>query len=207
LKSLGVAAAKCQMLPYGIDTTRFRPRDQPREGDGLNLLFNGAVGLRKGVPYLLEALRRLDSRNIHCRLVGPLHIQPDRLRQYAKWIEVVGPIPRAEIMRMYRWADALVLPSIAEGSALVTYESLASGLPVITTPNAGSVVRDYIDGFIVPIRDTDALARRLEQLLRERDLLSTMSHAALARRDDLGLEAYNARILDLIRSVHLCAAP
>ena len=64
----------------------------------------------------------------------------------------------------YQQADIFVLPSIEEGSALVTYEAMACGLPVVTTPNAGSVVRDGVEGFIVSIRDPDALAERIESV-------------------------------------------
>jgi glycosyltransferase involved in cell wall biosynthesis len=59
----------------------------------------------------------------------------------------------------------------------VTYEALACGLPVLTTPNAGSVARDGIEGFIVPARDVDALARALERLRRDERLRDAMGCA------------------------------
>ncbi len=102
LKSLGVADEKCKLLPYGIDTAKFQPKQTARVGGGLNLLFTGFVGLRKGVPYLLEALRLLHSREMDCRLVGTVELDRRRLDEYAPWMEVLGPIPRTEIMRMYR---------------------------------------------------------------------------------------------------------
>ena len=57
-------------------------------------------------------------------------------------------------------ADVFVFPSLFEGSAVVTYEALACGLPSIVTPNAGSVVRDGVDGFHVPAGDVGASPRR-----------------------------------------------
>ena len=65
---------------------------------------------------------------------------------------------------LYAWANVFVLPSICEGSAMVTYEALSWGLPIITTYNTGSIVRDNIDGFIVPIRDSQAIANKLMHL-------------------------------------------
>jgi glycosyltransferase involved in cell wall biosynthesis len=62
---------------------------------------------------------------------------------------------------LYAWADVFLLPSICEGSAMVTYEALSWGLPVITTHNAGSIVRDTVDGWLVPIRDSEAIAKKL----------------------------------------------
>ena len=61
-------------------------------------------------------------------------------------------------------ADVFVFPSLFEGSAVVTYEALACGLPCVVTPDAGSVVRDGVEGFVVAPRDVDGLAERMEQL-------------------------------------------
>jgi glycosyltransferase involved in cell wall biosynthesis len=72
-------------------------------------------------------------------------------------------------------------------------------LPVITTPNAGSVVRDGVDGFIVPIRDAEAIAEKLERLVRKRDLLAWMSANALARSREFTVEKYGERLLAAIR--------
>ena len=61
-------------------------------------------------------------------------------------------------------ADVFVFPSLFEGSAVVTYEALATGLPSVVSPSAGSIVRDGIEGFVVPPSQVDLLARRMEQL-------------------------------------------
>src|SRR6185503_19097558 len=73
-------------------------------------------------------------------------------------LKFLGRVPRAGMVSEFARADVLVLPSLAEGSAEVTYEALACGVPVITTPEAGSVVRDGVEGRIVPSRDPEALA-------------------------------------------------
>jgi glycosyltransferase involved in cell wall biosynthesis len=95
----------------------------------------------------------------------------------------------------YAWADVFLLPSICEGSATVCYEALAAGLPVITTENAGSVVRDHTEGFIVPIRDASAIVERLETLHRDRALVESMSRAALERSRDFTVKKYGERLL------------
>jgi starch synthase len=74
-----------------------------------------------------------------------------------------------------------VFPSLFEGSAVVTYEALASGLPCVVTAEAGSVVRDGLEGFIVGARDVDALAARMATLGRDRELRARMAAAARAR--------------------------
>ncbi|MCK4375945.1 MAG: glycosyltransferase family 4 protein, partial [Candidatus Brocadiae bacterium] len=113
-------------------------------------------------------------------------------------VEVVGPVPRDEVMMHYRWADVFCLPSICEGSATVTYEALAAGLPVVTTSNTGSIVRDGVEGFIVPIRDSDAIADALARLLKDRQLLRDMSQAALDRSAYGSLDAYGERLVSAL---------
>jgi glycosyltransferase involved in cell wall biosynthesis len=198
LESLGVERTKCHVVPYGVDTTIFRPRGQRSHTPDLKVLFVGAVGLRKGVPYLLEALRKIEDVRIQCRLIGEIEIQRSWLDKHVGTAQLVGPVPRSEMTSLYDWADVLVLPSICEGSATVTYEALASGLPVITTPNSGSVVRDGKDGFVVPIRDPDAIAARLRQLIEDRELLRSMAANARRRGLEFSLESYGDRLIELI---------
>jgi glycosyltransferase involved in cell wall biosynthesis len=90
----------------------------------------------------------------------------------------------------YQRADVFVFPSIEEGSALVTYEALAYGLPVVTTFNAGSVVEEGEEGFIVPIRDPNALAERLEVLFKDESLRKKMSEKASAKAKVYTWERY-----------------
>jgi len=97
---------------------------------------------------------------------------------------------------VFQQCDVFVFPSIKEGSALVTCEAMAAGLPVIATPNAGSVARDGEDGFLVPIRDMDTLCKRLEQLRRDQALRIRMSQSARRCAEQFTWRAYSDRLLD-----------
>jgi glycosyltransferase involved in cell wall biosynthesis len=145
----------------------------PRErGDGLRILFAGEVCLRKGIPYLLEALKQLKGKiPFTCKIAGGIAIHPERVSEYSDVCDFLGRVPRSQMAELYAWADVFVFPSICEGSAMVTYEALLWGLPMITTPNAGSVIRDTVDGFIIPIRDSEAIAEKLMNLFKEDSLL------------------------------------
>lgn len=198
LRACGVAEEKCRVVPYGVPLDRFFPTRR-RESAKLRLLFAGEVGLRKGVPYLLEALRLIDSALIETVVAGRLVLDRSRLRPYEHLAAFPGAVPRREMPSLFQWADILVLPSICEGSAVVAYEALASGVPVIATPNAGVPVRDGIDGLIVPIRDAEALAAALERFVRDRDFLRSCSEKALGGRDRLGLNVYGRRLASAIR--------
>ncbi|MCB1805584.1 MAG: glycosyltransferase family 4 protein, partial [Candidatus Competibacteraceae bacterium] len=156
----GVSADKISVIPYGVDIQRFPSPEKKAvvSNDGpLKILFAGQVGLRKGIPDLLMTLQKFKPGEIHARIAGTIALEHKRLRGYGESVQFLGQVPRSEIQQLFNWADIFVLPSIVEGSATVTYEALMSGVPVITTPNAGSIVRDGEDGFIVPIRDPDAL--------------------------------------------------
>ena len=198
--SLGVPPDKIAVVPYGINVRAYRCERDPYRGDRpLRVLFVGAVNLMKGIRYLLEALRVLDTRQIGARLVGPIMASAEALARYRRYCSLLGPVPRSAVREHYQWADVFVLPSICEGSATVTYEALACGLPVITTPNAGSVVRDGIDGFIVPIRDAEAIAEKLDLLASNPKLLAEMSLNARERALEFSWERYGERLVRAVR--------
>ncbi len=202
IAAAGGPVDKCKVVPYGVERERFsmsRAVDLQQGSKVLRVLFVGGVGLRKGVPYLLAALRRLQGVPIRCRIVGGFQVDRKVLSGVLpKNVELVGSVPRAVIDEEYAHADVFCLPGLCEGSATVVYEALAAGLPVVTTVNTGSIVRDGVEGFIIPIRDVDAIAARLELLAKDRMLLAAMSEAARARSAYGSLEAYGGRLLDAL---------
>jgi glycosyltransferase involved in cell wall biosynthesis len=183
---------RCCVVPYGVDSP-FAGRPRSLAGRPLRVLTVGAIGLRKGSPYVLAAARRL--QNIaQFRMVGRLPLEGVR-KQLSEYVDLTGPVTRAEIYRHFSWADVFLLPSICEGSATVCYEALAAGLPVVTTPNSGSIVRDGLEGFIVPLRDTNAIIERLQRLAGVPGLLEQMSANALRRAAEFSVEKYGERLL------------
>jgi glycosyltransferase involved in cell wall biosynthesis len=180
------------VVPYGIDRRFSMLPRRPRKGR-LRVLTVGGIGLRKGSPYVLEAAKRLAGR-AEFRMVGPCPLLPGAKAALSSALELIEGVPRAQIREHYAWADVFLLPSICEGSATATYEALAAGLPVITTPNAGSVVRDGIDGHIVAIRDVEAIVAHLDALAHDRARLSEMARSASARAADYDLDHYGERL-------------
>ena len=199
LTACGAPPGKCVVVPYGVDVKAYRPLGDalPHAGP-LRVLFVGTVGLRKGVPYLLEAARKAGN-GVHVRIVGPVCCNARAIAvARPPNVEIVGAVPRAEVAWHFAWADAFCIPSLCEGSATVTYEALASGLPVVCTPNAGSVVVDGQDGFVVPIRDSDAMADRLSRLAADRTMLAEMSCNARSHARNYSWEHYARRLTGTI---------
>jgi glycosyltransferase involved in cell wall biosynthesis len=198
LEACGVSRDKISVVPYGVDAWRFCPApERSSAGQPLRVLFVGEVGLRKGVPYLLEALQTLDRGMVDARLVGSVVLASDRLARYEERIQILGPVPRSEMPELFRWADVFVLPSVVEGSATVTYEALMSGIPVITTPNSGSIVRDGETGRIVAVRNSAALAEALAEYAEDRTLLERHRKGALAARSEADIQRYARDLLRL----------
>jgi glycosyltransferase involved in cell wall biosynthesis len=167
IRQCGGPVHKCAVVPYGVDTRRFAPAASSSEQLSrrrLRVLFAGEIGLRKGAPYLLEALHQLGPGQVEARFAGSVALARDRLVPYRDVATFLGPVPRVHMPQLYRWADVLVLPSLSEGSASVVYEALAAGVYVITTPNAGSVLTaDSPGGEVIPIRTTDAIVDALQR--------------------------------------------
>jgi glycosyltransferase involved in cell wall biosynthesis len=193
IAACGGPAERCTVVPYGVDPPVSLPvRAAPHRP--LQVLFVGAVAMHKGVPHIDQAARALKRQAVF-RLVGSVSLLPDAVARLRQSVELLGPVPRPDVWKHYAWADVFLLPSICEGSATVCYEALAAGLPVITTPNAGSVVRDGVDGFIVPIRNPEAILQKLELLLSRPELLREMSRNALERATQFTVEKYGQRLL------------
>jgi glycosyltransferase involved in cell wall biosynthesis len=128
-------------------------------------------------------------------MVGESRLRSPALEKLRSEVEVCPPVPRTEVADHYRWADVFLFPSLCEGSATVTYEALAHGLPVVCTPNTGSVVRDGVEGIIVPSGDSAAIVEALVSLAEDDGLRLAMSEAALARATDHDISSYGTRLL------------
>src|SRR5262249_26998163 len=135
----GGPAERCVVVPYGVDH-RFRLPPRTDHDAPLRVLVVGAVGLRKGSPYVLAAARALRGRAAF-RLVGAIEASPRASVLLSEVVELTGSVPRSAMLQHFAWADVLLLPSVCEGSATAIYEALAASLPVICTANSGSVVR------------------------------------------------------------------
>lgn len=194
---MGLAAEKIHTIPYGVRLERFKPTGEPPT-DRLELLFVGNVGLRKGVPYLLEAFARLKHPNKRLRLVGAMSREmPPVLERLPKDnVEILGILPQQQVAEMMSQSHLLILPSVEEGLALVQGQALACGCPVLATTNTGGedLFQDGVEGFIVPIRDVDALLHRMEQIADDPALQQRMRAAGLERVKHLGgWETYGDR--------------
>ena len=189
----GAAEERIAIVPYGADPVAYVPA-RP-DADGFHVAFVGEIGYRKGVVHLLDAWRRLRLPGARLTLAGRL-AAPSLVRRLPDGARWVGALSRERVGRLMSGSHAFAFPSLAEGSALVTYEAMAAGLPSVVTPESGSRVRDGADGFVVPRRDPTALAERLEALAADPGLRARMGASARERiQQGFTWEHYRRRLV------------
>jgi glycosyltransferase involved in cell wall biosynthesis len=113
-------------------------------------------------------------------------------------VEPLGRVGHPEVPAHMASADVFVFPSLFEGSAVVTYEALACGLPAVVTPEAGSVVRDGVEGLEVASRDVDALAAAMARLGEDPALRARMGAAARGRAMDFDWPRYHLAVVEAV---------
>lgn len=180
----GIDPGKVAVNPYGVDLSQFSPAAGERRK---RILFAGQVGLRKGVPWLIEAFRTLPP-DWELHLAGPLEPGFDAVLRRHDLTRIIlrGPLSRADLAREYRQAAIFCLPSIEEGFGMVILQAMASGCAVIAStatggPDAGENGRDLL---LVPPADTPALTQALSRLVHDSLLRQRLGEAARARVAD-----------------------
>jgi Glycosyl transferases group 1 len=197
--NFGISRDRTSLVPTGIHPDWLAVDAHPARG---RVLFAGTANLGKGIHYLAMAAAHLRKTGHSCefRVAGSVTRAVSE-QPLCRGLDFLGRVPRDRIHEEFAAADVFVLPSLAEGSAGVTYEALAVGVPVVTTPAAGSVVRDGIEGRIVPERDPAALAEAIAEIVEDRDRRARMSLAARERARDYTWERYGERLVGALRKV------
>lgn len=195
-----VSPGKITVLPYPIEAGKYQFVDRRNRPGPVTVGFIGTVGLRKGSPYFVEVARRLAGSNIRFVLVGPLSVDR-KLLEGVPNLEVVGPVARSEVGSWLAKFDLLLFPSTCEGSPGAVMEAMATGLPVVSTPNSGTVVRSDVEGFIHPYSDVDALAGSVERLASNAALRVEMGAAARRRAEAFNLASYSNGLIQVFQLV------
>ncbi len=198
--SQGIPEARLRRVHLGFDPARFSPA--ARTNRTFRVMFVGLICLRKGVQYLLEAFRRLNLPDAELVLVGWKGADSRVfLPRYEGLYRHVPFVPQEQLPALYNSASVLALPSIEEGFGMVVYEAAACGLPVIVTENVGAAIRDGQDGYVIPIRDPDALADRLLRFYRDEHLRREMGRSAHSYVQQFTWQAYQRELAGHYRTL------
>jgi len=185
-------------IPYGVDLSNFR--QIPKNDNVFRIIFVGSLSIRKGVYHLLKAYKELNLKNSELLLVGPIwdEIKPI-LKKFDGFYKAIGPVPQKELYKYYSNSSVFVLPSIEDGFGMVINQAMSCGLPVILTENTGGydIVRDGVDGFIIPIRDVEKLKEKILYLYENPEICQKMGQNAKERvKSGFSWEDYGKKIYE-----------
>jgi len=164
-------------------------------------LFAGSMTHRKGLADLFAAMKLLKRRDLELVVLGSTVASMDFYRGEFKDFVYEAPRPHAKVLELMRTCDALVLPSIVEGRALVQQEAMAQGLVLLATANAGGqdLIVNGKTGLLLPIRSPEAIAQSLDWLAENRAALPDMKRAAFAKACEYTWDRYTDIILTQIK--------
>jgi hypothetical protein len=199
----GVPADKLVVVPYGVDLATFRPGPRGPRASGFEAIFSGQLTQRKGLSHLLRGWESFASGRpageVALTLVGNPVGDATAFARWSGSFQHVPHLTRPALAERLRNADAFVFPTLLEGMPLVVLEAMACGLPVVATANGpADLVRDGVDGFIIPERDPGAIADALARLQRDPERRAAMGRNAAERARAFSWQAYAGRVMDTL---------
>lgn len=166
----GVLESKIHILPLGADVEHIKYIKKKRDKKKpLKLLYAGTVTQRKGIYYLLEAMKSLHKSEVELHIIGNVFGSGVAFDNYKDVYTYHGSVSQQQLFELYHDFDVLVLPTIFEGFALVIVEAMAAGLPVVTTAHSigPELINEDQNGYIVPIRNIDAIKQSIEKIVNK----------------------------------------
>jgi glycosyltransferase involved in cell wall biosynthesis len=195
-ESLGIDPARMFIAPLCVDPDLFTPAPE-LPGGTFKIAFAGQITQRKGISYLVEGFKRAELEDAELLMIGrPVGTTEPWINEPR--VTYVPAMPRPQLPEVFRSAHVTVLPSILEGFGATALEGMACGLPAIVTENslAHDVIEDGVDGWVLPIRDADGIARCLRTLYDDRNLLASMGKAARRKAEQYPWDRYGQAVLD-----------
>ncbi len=208
------------LLEMGIDRTKIRtlhydaplanilvkePINPYIPGNTIKFLFVGRASIAKGIKYLLNGFSAAQKRSKNAISLTVVGWHENDAKNYIKankdLVEFSGPVNKARLKTLYLDHDILILPSLSEGSALVTYEALAAGLPVISTTAGGSCVSHMDDGILINSRSAKDVTAAILHFDANPGEIDRMALEAKERHKKKMTKNYGQRTLEVIDSI------
>lgn len=193
------------IIPYGVNLQQFKNGVRNFEETPLQLLFVGGVILRKGIHHLLNVVSQYSEKEVFLNLVGAFNPNDELYKNFHNKPNICfhGFVTRDQIAQMYTHSHLFVLPSLAEGMAMVGLEALASGLPVLCTYNTGlsSIVKDGYNGFCIPASDEEELQVKIDWFLKNKEKMPLMSKNAENSVYGYSWEDYRKKVSQTLKEI------
>jgi glycosyltransferase involved in cell wall biosynthesis len=193
------AEKTCFVTPFGTPegATRRQKKKIRNNNYPVRFLFVGSMSQRKGLADLLEAFRKVNTRQAELFILGSPLMPMAFYRSRKVDFNHTPSCSNDKVLALMAKCDVLVLPSIAEGRALVQQEAMSQGLPILVTPNAGGedLVKEEETGLLVEPGSPSILAEKLDWFIRNRENIGTMGQAARDHAESYSWKAYAERII------------
>jgi glycosyltransferase involved in cell wall biosynthesis len=204
-KTLNYAKIDCKKIieiPYGVNIQKNKIFSK----NNLTFLFAGGIKRTKGFVELIDSWvdsgmsDKLDCKLIVCGRVYTSNIYEKYIEaKNIQNIEFKGFV--SDMTSIYQQSDVYIFPTYHEGSSKTVFEAMSYGLPVITTENAGSILRDGKDGFIVPVNNVDKLIEKIKYFYDNRDEIEIMGKNAQNYSRNFTWELYATKVNELYAEV------
>ena len=206
-----VPAERIEIIPNGIDLAKFQDTPDVRKAvrgefkipDGARLLlFVGHEFSRKGLAYVIEAMRALDDPSVWLLVVGSDNRKPYISMAGSLANRIVFAGERRDMERIYPAADVFVLPTAYETFSLVCMEAMACGIPVLATRVGGieEYLKDGVNGYGIS-RNGHDIAKKLTRVLSSKEQLETLRAGAIATARSYSWVEISRRYLTLAEDV------
>ncbi len=188
----------CQISPFGSPPCEPVDFECSPKNDILKLLFVGSMSQRKGLADLFEAMKLLKGEPVSLSILGQPSMPTEFYRKQFSEFEYFPPCSNKKVRAIMKEHDALVLPSIVEGRALVQQEALSCGLPIIVTPNTGGedLVVEGKTGYMVPIRSPEKIKEAVNVLLANNINKSEVQQLSQKKATQYSWASYAQKIID-----------
>lgn len=173
------------------------------------IIYLGTLSIRKGLIYLFEALKQLSIPPCAYEVwflgsIDPVMIPIINNYKKTNWF-FFGHVNHSEVQGYSKQCDLGIQPSLEEGFSLVIPQLLSNGVPMIVTTNTGgeNIVKDGVNGFVVGIRNSNAIAEKINLLFYDKILLSHMKkRASRSIEDGFTWDDYGIRYNNFLKSLN-----
>ncbi len=182
-----ISENKIIIIPFGVDSNKFKPKKKSNKI--IKFAFSGNVNQRKGIPYLIEAFNELNLENSELNIYGRVYPEINKWLNESSNKKIIFHGFK-DLTKELPNNHVFVFPSLLEGSAKSIYEAMASGLPIITTHNSGSIIEDNKEGFIIPVQDKIKLKEKMLYFYNNIDSINIMGNRARKKALEYTWERY-----------------
>lgn len=205
LISCGAKRDRIFKVPYGANTSSKLEIKEAHKNEPLKIQFVGQTNARKGMPLLLDCISSLPAEKFQLTVTGGINEKSPYIAKHLKDenIRFTGFVNHDQLQHIYEEAHIFVLPSIAEGMAMVGIEAMSCGLPVICTYSSGltDLIIDGETGFVIPSDDPAALKEKLEWFANHKDRIKYMGERAREVAREYTWEIYEKNVINAIKTM------